>query len=77
MAINKEKLGVARPAKDMVIGASILGIGATVVTRTGGPVGGISAAASFLPILGAQVGGSVALRELRKLQNQDMRKRRR
>jgi len=68
---KKEGLGFARPTRDLVVGASVLGIGATVVSRTGGSTAGISAAASFLPVLGVTVGGGLALRQLRRLQGQE------
>ena len=68
------ELGFVRPARDIVVGGSILGIGATVVARTGGPTAGISAAASFLPVVGVTVGGGLALRQLRNLQGQTKRK---
>lgn len=55
-------------SRDIVVGGSILGIGATIVARTGGPTAGISAAASFLPVIGVTVGGGLALQQLRRLQ---------
>ena len=73
---KREDLGFVRPSRDLVVGASILGVGATVVSRVGGPTAGISAAASFLPVIGVTVGGGLALRQLRKLQGQTKRKRR-
>jgi len=73
---KNEGLGIIMPTRDIVVGASILGIGATVVARTGGPTAGISAAASFLPVIGVTVGGGLALRQLRSLQQQTKRKRR-
>lgn len=78
---KSESLGFARPARDIVIGGSILGVGATVVARVGGSTAGqaglgLSAAASFLPIAGVTIGGGLALRQLRRLQGQTERKRR-
>jgi len=77
MARRKKEQGIGfiSPARDIVIGGSILGIGATVVARVDGPTGGISAAASFLPVIGVTVGGGLALRQLRRLQRQAKRKR--
>lgn len=72
---KRQGIGIRTASRDIVIGGSILGIGATVVARTGGPTAGISAAASFLPAIGVTVGGGLALRQLRLLQNQDKRRR--
>ena len=80
MARNRKKeqeIGFMMPTRDIVIGGSIMGIGVAVVSRVGGPTGGISAAASFLPLVGITVGSGLALRQLRKLQGQERRKRRR
>lgn len=74
---NEQGLGFMGPTRDIVIGGTILGVGATIVGRVGGPTGGISAAASFLPVIGVTVGGGLALRQLRRLQSQEGRKRRR
>jgi len=73
---REQGLGFARPARDLVIGGSVLGIGATIVARTGGSAAGLSAAASFLPVVGVTVGSGLALRQLRRLQSQEKRKRR-
>ena len=59
-----QDLGIISPTRDIVVGGSILGIGATLVAKTGGPTAGISAAASFLPVIGVTVGGGLALRQL-------------
>ena len=79
MVRNRKKeqgIGFMMPTRDIVIGGSILGIGATVVAKTSGPTAGISAAASFLPVIGVTVGGGLALKQLRRLQGQEKRKRR-
>ena len=72
---KRDDLGFVRPAGSLVVGASVLGVGATVVSKVGGPTAGISAAASFLPVIGVTIGGGAALRQLRKLQNPRKRKR--
>ena len=72
---RNDSLGFRMPARDIVVGASIFGIGASVVARTGGPTAGISAAASFLPVLGTTIGSGLALQHLRRLQGRTKRKR--
>ena len=68
-------IGLIGASRDIVVGGSILGIGATIVARTGGPTAGISAAASFLPVIGVTGGGGLALQQLRRLQGIEKRER--
>ncbi len=70
-----QDVGLLGASRDIVVGGSVLGIGATIVARTGGPTAGISAAASFLPVMGVTIGGGLALKQLRKMQAQDKRRR--
>ncbi len=70
-----QEIGLMGASRDIVIGGSILGVGASVVARTGGSGAGISAAASFLPVMGATIGGGLALRHLQRLQGTKKRKR--
>jgi len=79
---KSESLGFLGPTRDLVIGGSVLGIGATVVAKVGGSTAassgaGLSAAASFLPVFGVTIGGGLALRQLRRLQGQTTRRKRR
>ena len=78
---KREDIGFIGPARDIVVGGSILGIGGAIVARVGGPTAGsagagLSVAASFLPVFGTVVGSGLALKQLRKLQGQTRRKRR-
>ena len=77
---KEQGLGFAGPARDIVIGGSILGVGATVVARVGGSTAGqagagLSAAASFLPLAGLTIGSGLALKQLKKLQRVSTNKR--
>ena len=70
---KEQGIGLMDASRDIVIGGSILGIGATVVARVGGSTSGqagagISAAASLLPIAGFTIRSGLASRQLRKLQ---------
>jgi len=76
------EIGLGGASRDIVVGGSVLGIGATVVARVGGSTAGaagagLSVAASFLPIVGVTVGSGVALQQLRKLQGQTEQRKRR
>ncbi len=62
-------------ARGIVVGGSILGIGASLTAGVGGPTGGLTAAASFLPATGTILGGSIAIGQLKKLQKPKKRKR--
>ena len=70
MARKRKDLGLKRPAIGLVAGATILGIGGSVAVGVGGSGAGISAAASFLPAIGATVGAGLTIGQLRKLENQ-------
>lgn len=70
-------IGVIKPTGALVGGAVILGVGSSVVGAAGGPVGGLTAAASFMPVIGTGVGVGLTIQQLRKLEEQTKRKRRR
>ncbi len=77
---KKEDFGIAKPAMSLVGGATILGVGGAVVTGVGGPTagaagGGLTAAASFLPPIGAAIGAGLTVQQLKKLQKTAKRKR--
>jgi len=62
-------------ATGSLLGASvILGVGSTVVTRVGGSAGGLTAAASFLPPIGATIGAGFTIGQLRRLQRTKKKK---
>ena len=74
-----QDVGFARPAKGLVKGAVILGVGGSVIAGVGGSTAasagaGVTAAASFLPVAGTAIGGGIVIRQLKKLQK--VRKRR-
>ena len=66
--------GLIGPTGQLVGGAVILGAGASVATGVGGSTGGITAAASFMPVIGMGVGAGLTVRQLRKLEKQTKRK---
>lgn len=76
-----QDVGVLRPAKGLVKGAVILGVGGSVIAGVGGSTAasagaGVTAAASFLPIAGTALGAGVVVGQLRKLEKQTKRRRR-
>ena len=80
MARKKKDLGIARPAKGLVKGTIILGVGGSVIAGVGGSTAasagaGITAAASFLPVAGTAIGGGLVVRQLKRLEKQTKRKR--
>lgn len=73
---NKD-LGITKPAIGLTIGGSILGVGAGVAVAAGGSGAGLTAAAGFLPTAGIAIGAGLTVGQLRKLEEQNKRKRRR
>ena len=75
MAKRKKDLGIAKPAMELTMGASILGLGAGVAVSAGGSGAGMSAAAGFMPAMGTTVGAGLTIGQLKKLEKQNKRRR--
>jgi len=72
---KKKGLGIAKPALQITGGAVILGVGSSVATGVGGSAVGLTTMASFMPAMGAAVGGGIVLEQTRKLQPKKRRRR--
>lgn len=79
MPKKKKGLGIAKPALQMTGGAVILGVGSSVATGTGtvgtAAAGGLTTMASFMPAMGAAVGGGLVLNQVKKLEKVNKRRR--
>jgi len=64
---RKKKPGFSKSAIELTKGSVILGVGATVGTQVGGPVGGLTAASRFMPAMGAAIGAGGVLEQVKKL----------
>ncbi len=72
-------LGIARPAMGLIGGGIALGLGSSIVGSVGGSTaasaqGGLTTAASFLPIAGTAVGAGLTIRQLKKLEKMQERR---
>jgi hypothetical protein len=54
----------------------VLGVGAAVVSKSGGSAAGLTAVSGFLPIAGTAIGAAAALRLAKRLNKQKKRRRR-
>jgi len=66
-----------KDAEKLIIGGVVLGVGADVVGKVGGPTGGITAVSKFQPTYGALMGAGTALDMVRKLEGKKKKKRKR
>lgn len=78
---NRRRNGLIEGTRGIVVGATILGVGSSVVGGIGGSTAasaqaGLGAAAGFLPVIGTAVGAGVVIRQLDNLQESTKRKRR-
>ena len=67
MVKKKKDIGLKQATMGIVGGSVILGAGSSVVSGVGGSTAGLTAAAGFLPPIGATIGAGLTLRELEKL----------
>ena len=61
-------------SKGIVVSSAVLGFGGSIVSGAGGNTTGISAAASFLPPIGAAIGAGLTVRQLKKLEKLQKRR---
>lgn len=81
MAKKRKEMGLKQATTGIVGGAVILGMGGAVVGAIPGTTaatagGGITAAASFMPVMGTALGAGLTVRELRKLEKVSKKHRR-
>ncbi len=81
MAKKRKEIGLKQASMGLVGGAVILGAGSSVVGAIPGTTaatagGGITAAASFMPVMGTALGAGLTIRELKKLQKVSKKHRR-
>lgn len=81
MVKKRKEIEFIKPSTGLVSGAVILGAGGMVVGAIPGTTaatagGGITAAASYMPMMGGVMGAGMTLQEVRKLQKVSKKKRR-
>ena len=74
------EMGLKQATTGIVGGAVVLGVGGSVVGAIPGTTaatagGGITAAASFMPTMGAAMGAGMTMQQLRKLQRVSKKRR--
>jgi len=62
-------------ATELVKTGLVLGVGADVVHRVGGPTGGITTLSKFQPVIGTTIGAGTVLRTLKELQPKKKKRR--
>ncbi len=64
---KESEMGLKQATIGIVGGSVILGVGSGAAVKAGGSAAGLTAAAGFLPPIGATIGAGLTLRELEKL----------
>ncbi len=81
MAKKRKEMGLKQATTGLVGGAVVLGAGGVVVgaipgTTAATAAGGITAAASFMPVMGTAMGVGLTVQQLRKLEKVSKKRRR-